>query len=171
MNDLIKKVLFFDKAISILVVLSLVAIAVIIVTFIYASDTKADNNSLRRQLNEINSVAGTVVDIKDFVELKEKKIGLRKTKGVVSVLQQNLEVLGLKAKTIKPLDKKKVFEYMEENAELELEGADLNHIVNLLYKIESSPVPIKIKSTSMKTSFEDPDKFELKIILALMTEG
>lgn len=171
MNDLVRKVLFFDKTISVLTVLSLIAIVTIIVTSIYANDTKASNNSLRRQLKEINSLASGVVDIKGFVESKEKKIGLRKTKGVVSTMQQTLKSLGLKAKTIKPLDKKKVYEYLEENAELEIDGADLNHIVNLLYKIESSPVPIKIKSISMKTSFEDPDKFTIKIMLALIIRG
>ncbi len=171
MNDLLRKVLFFDKTISVLVVLSLAAIVTIIVTFFYASETKTGNDSLLRQLDEIHSLAGSVVGIKGFVESKEKKIGLRKTNGVVSTIQQTLDSLGIKAKTIKPLDKKKLLEYMEENAEVEIEGADLNHIVNLLYKIERSPVPIKIKSTSMKTSFEDPDTFTLKIMLALMTRG
>ena len=171
MNDLVRKVLFFDKTISVLTVLSLIAIVTIIVTSIYANETSSRNKILRGQLSEIQSLASGVVDINDFVKSKEKKIGLVKSKGVVSTIQQALNSLGLKAKTIKPLDKKKVLEYLEENAELELEGADLNQIVNLLYKIETSPVPIKIKSTAMKTSFEDPDKFTLKIMLAVITKG
>jgi len=171
MNDLARKILFFDKTISVLTVLSLITIVIIMITSIYSNEAKTDNESLRRQLKEINSLASGVINIKGFVESKEKKIGLRKTKGVVSTMQQTLKSLGMKAKTIKPLDKKKVLEYLEENAELEIEDADLNHIVNLLYKIETSPIPIKIKSTSMKTSFEDPDKFTLKIMLALITKG
>jgi hypothetical protein len=171
MNDLVRKVLFFDKTISVLTVLSLIAIVTIIVTSIYANETNSRNKVLRGQLSEIQSLASGVVDINDFVKSKEKKIGLVKSKGVVSTMQQALNSLGLKAKTIKPLDKKKVLEYLEENAELELEGADLNQIVNLLYKIETSPIPIKIKSTAMKTSFEDPDKFTLKIMLAVITKG
>jgi hypothetical protein len=171
MNDLARKILFFDKTISILTVLSLITIVIIMITSIYSNEAKTDNESLRRQLKEINSLASGVINIKGFVESKEKKIGLRKTKGVVSTMQQTLKSLGMKAKTIKPLDKKRVLEYLEENAELEIEDADLNHIVNLLYKIETSPIPIKIKSTSMKTSFEDPDKFTLKIMLALITKG
>ena len=171
MNDLVRKVLLFDKTISVLSVLSLVAMVTIIITFIYANESNARNKQLRGQLSEINSLASGVVRTKGFVESKEKKIGLRKTKGVVSTLQQTLTTLGMKAKNIKPLDKKKVLDYMEENAELEIEGADLNHIVNLLYNIESSPIPIKIKNTSIKTSFEDPDKFTIKIMLALITRG
>lgn len=171
MNNMIRKILYFDKTITVLTVLSLAAIITIIVTTIYANETKAANDSLHSQLNEINSLADGVVDIKGFVESKEKKIGLSKTKGVVSTMQQILKSMDLKAKTVKPLDKKKVFEYLEENAELEIEGADLNQIVNLLYKIESSPIPIKIKSTSLETSFEDPDKFTIKIMLALITKG
>lgn len=171
MNDLIRKILFFDKTISVLTVLSLLVIITIIVTSLYANETKSRNKALRSQLHEINSLASGVVGTKGFVESKEKKIGMRKTKGVVSTMQQTLTSLDLKAKTLKPLDKKKVLEYLEENAELEIESTDLNHIVNLLYNIESSPIPIKIKSTSIKTSFEDPDKFTLKMMLALITKG
>jgi len=171
MNNMVRKVLFFDKIISVLTVMSLIAIITIIVTSIYASDIKAMNKALNYQLSEINSLTSRVVDIKGFVESKEKKIELRRTQGVVSTMQQSLKSLELNAKTIKPLDKKKVLEYLEENAELEIDGVDLNQIVNLLYKIESSPIPIKIKNTSMKTSFEDPEKFTLKIMLALVTKG
>ncbi len=171
MNDLVKKVLFFDKTISVLTVLSVLIIIAIIVTSIYANETKSRNKALRGQLSEINALASGVVGTKGFVDSKEKKIGMRETKGIVSTLQQTLTSLDLKAKTLKPLDKKKVLEYLEENAELEIESTDLNHIVNLLYNIESSPLPIKIKSTSIKTSFEDPDKFTLKMMLALITKG
>ena len=171
MNDLVRKVLFYDKTISVLTVLSVIVIITIIVTSIYANETKSRNKALRGQLREINSLASGVVGTKGFVESKEKKIGLRKTKGVVSTMQQILTSLDLEAKTLKPLDKKKVLEYLEENAELEIESTDLNHMVNLLYNIESSPIPIKIKSTAIKTSFEDPDKFTLKMMLALITKG
>ena len=171
MNDVFRKILLFDKTILVLTVLSLISIVTIIVTSIYANETNSRNKALRDQLSEINALASGVVEINGFVQSKEKKIGLRKAKGVVSTMQQTLKSLGLTAKTIKPLDKKKVSEYLEENAELELENADLNQIVNLFYKIETSSIPIKIKSTSIRTSFEDPDKFTLKIMLALITRG
>jgi hypothetical protein len=171
MIDMVKKVLYFDKVISAMAVLSLAMIVAIIITSVYANETKAGNDTLMRQLKEIRSLAGGVTDIKDFVESRERKIGQGKTGGVVSTMQQTLESLDMKAKTLKPLDNRKVLEYLEENVELEIDGTDLNHIVNMLYKIESSPVPIKIKNASMKTSFEDPDKFNIKIILALITKG
>ena len=106
MKDMVKKVLYFDKTILVLTVLSLIAIVTIIVTSIYANETKAGNDSLRRQLKEINTLADGVIDIKGFVESKERKIGLRKTRGVVSTMQQTLKSLGLKAKTIKPDERK-----------------------------------------------------------------
>ncbi len=171
MNDMVRNILKFDKTITVLAVLCLAAIGIIMVTTISANETYAKNKELRSQFTEINVLAGGVLETKGFVESKEKKIGLRKTAGVVSTMQQTLASLGIKAKTLKPLEKKKVLEYMEENAELEIEGTDLNHIVNLFYNIETSPIPIKIKSTSMKTSFEDPDTFTLKIMLALITRG
>ncbi len=125
----------------------------------------------RNPPDEIQAFAGDVIEIKSFVESKEKKIGLRKSSGVVSTLEQVLKNIGLKAKKIKPLNKKKVDVFTEDNAELEIENTDLNSIVNLLYKIENSRVPLKIKTAAIKTTFENPDKFILKLTVSLLSKG
>jgi hypothetical protein len=134
-------------------------------------NTEGKNNQLKTRFNEIESLTDEVIQIKTIVESKEKKIGLRKSGGIVSSLEQVLKKLGLAANVIKPLGNKKVSVFMEENAELEILNIDLNSIVNLLYKIENSPVPMKIKNASINTTFENPDKFILKLTISLLSKA
>ncbi len=163
------KTLFLDKTIIVLSLLSVLALVFTIMASVYVKGIDRKNRLLRFQLTGIESLTENVIRIKNIVESKEKKIGLRKTKGVVSTLEQTLKALGLEAKVIKPLEKKKVNVFMEDNAELEIRDTDLNSIVNLLYKIENSPAPMKIKNAEIKTTFEDPDKFILKLTVSLLS--
>ncbi len=86
-------------------------------------------------------------------------------------MEKILKSLGLEARVIRPMEKKKANEFAEENAELEIQGTDLNRIVNLLYKIETFPVPMKIKNAAIHTTFEDPDKFIVKLTISLLSKG
>ncbi len=165
------KTLFLDKSITALLLAAVVALVFTITTSVYVKNLERENGALRAQLTEIASLAGDAARIKSTVESKEKKIGLRKTKGIVSTLEQTLGSLGLKASVIRPLEKKKVNVFTENNAELEIRGTDLNSIVNLLYRIENSPLPMKIKNAEIKTTFEDPDKFILKLTVSLLTRA
>lgn len=111
-----------------------------------------------------------MIQIKDIAESKERKIGLTKITGAFPALQQLLDSLELKAKAIKPLEKKKIKEFTEEDAELEIEGINLNQIVNLLYRIENSPFPLKVKNAAMKTAFENQNVFILNITASLISK-
>ncbi|GBD95470.1 MAG TPA: hypothetical protein ENG83_02625 [Nitrospirae bacterium] len=171
MKRLAEKIIFFDKTISVLAVAVTIALIFTVMSFIYAGNMEKKNNELKTRLTGIQSLSREVIQIKTVVESKEKKISLRKSTGVVSVLEQILKSLGLEAKEIKPLKKIKVSEFTEENAELEIQDVDLNSIVNLLYKIDISPLPMKIKSAAINSTFEDPDKFILKLTVSLLSRG
>ena len=164
------KQIILDKKLLTLSFFIAAALIVIITTFIFTGNYAAENTSLNRQISNIQELAGSVMNLKSTVDAKEKKIRSSKSRGAVSALEQILGRLGLKAAAIKPLDKKKVNNYMEEKADLEIQNTDLNSIVNLLYKIENSPVPMKINTASIKTSFEDPDKFFLKMSVSLLSK-
>lgn len=165
------KILFFDKPLLVLVFALLTALIVTGISFIYAGTYESKNRQLKTDLLNIRSIAGDVITLKTVVQSREKKTERKNTAGVVSTLEQILKTLGLEASAIKPLGRTKAGEFTEDNAELELQGTDLNSIVNLLYKIDISPVPLKIKNTSLKTTFEDPDKFVLKLTVSLMSKG
>ena len=167
----LQKILFFDRSLLVLSIAIIVIAFTAIVIFIYTGTLEKQNTTLRSRVAELRSLSGGVTALKSAVESKVKKIGLTKTGGVVPVLEQLLNSLGIKAKAIKPLEKNKVKGYIEEDAELEIQSTDLNSIVNLLYKIDNSPVPLKVKSSAIRTTFEDPDKFILKLTVSLLSKA
>ncbi len=162
------KIIFSDKYILIIAAAVIVVAAFTLATYISVNSFERKNKNLTSQLNEMHMLKEDLVQIKDVVESKERKIGLTKVTGVVPALQQMLDGLGLKAKVIKPLEKKKIKEFTEEDAVLEIEGIDLNAIVNLLYRIENSPVPLKVKNAAIKTTFENPNIFILALTASLI---
>lgn len=155
-----------------LALIFLIAISLIfsITIFVLTGTYKTKNLALKDQITGIEALSENVISLKSYVESKEKKVRASKTTGVVSALEQILKTLGLEAMAIKPLDKKKINEFMEEKAKLEIEDADLNSIVNLLYKIDNSTAPMKINSASINTSFEDPEKFIMKLSVSLLSK-
>jgi hypothetical protein len=164
------KQIILDKKLLTLSFFIAAALLVTITIFIFTGNYAAENTSLKEQISNIQELAGSVMNLKKSVDAKEKKIRSGKSRGAVSAMENILGGLGLTAAAIKPLDKKKISKFMEEKADLEIQDTDLNSIVNLLYKIENSPVPMKINTAAIKTSFEDPDKFVLKMSVSLLSK-
>ncbi len=163
---------FISDMISLLLITSILAVTIFTITMsILVRDKEKKNISLKSQLTEINSLSEGLLQIKSIVRSKEKKISLTNSSGVVSTIEQTLKELGIEASVIKPLEKKHVKEFVEQDVELEIKDIDLNSIVNLIYRIENAPQPIKIKSTLIKTSFENPDRFMLKLTASLISKG
>lgn len=167
----LQQILFFDRSLLVLSFAIILTALFTIISFVYTGNLEKQNTTLRSRVAELQSLTGGVTALKSTVDLKVKKIGLTKTGGIVPVLEQLLNSLGIKAKAIKPLEKNRVKDYMEEDAELEIQGTDLNSIVNLLYKIDNSPVPLKVKSSAIRTTFEDPNKFILKLTVSLLSRA
>ncbi len=170
MKLMISKIIFSDRYTLITVTAAILIAIFTFITFISANKVERGNGKLKNQLTEMQMLREELIHIKDIVESKEKKIGLTEVSGVVSALEQMLNSLGLEAKVIKPLEKKRIKEFKEEDAELQIENIDLNKIVNLLYRIENSPVPIKIKNATIKTTFENPNIFILNLTASLISK-
>jgi hypothetical protein len=166
-----QKTLFFDRPLLVLSLAIILTALFTIITSIYTRSLEEQNNILKSQLAGLQSLTEGSTGLKSAVELKEKKIGSVKAGGIVPALEQILQSIDIKAKAIRPMEKNKVKEYMEEDAELEIQNTDLNSIVNLLYKIDNSSLPLKIKNSAIKTTFEDPDKFNLKLTVSLLSKA
>lgn len=167
----IQKILLFDRSLLVLSLAIILTALFAIIISVYTGDLEKQNNILRSQLAGLQSLTEGLTGIKSAVELKEKKIGLTKAGGIVPALEQILKSVDMKAKAIRPLEKNKVKTYIEEDAELEIQGTDLNSIVNLLYKIDNSTVPLKVKNSAIRTTFEDPNKFNLKLTVSLLSRA
>ncbi len=152
MKIIISKIMLSDKYILIPLAASIFIAVIIFITFISAGALVRDNEKIAAQLEEMKVLSEELVYIRNIVNSREKKIGLTKESGVVSSLEQIFESLGVKAKVIKPLSQKRIKDFKEEDAEVEIENLDLNLIVNLLHKLDNSPVPLKIKSAVIKTT-------------------
>lgn len=171
MNIDLKKFLSFDRTTFILLMLVTAALVYIVTLSLFARDLRSQNSTVTKQIAEMQALSGEVVALKGLVQSKEKKINVSRASGVVSVIEQTLKPLGMEASAIKPLEKKKTNGYTEENAELEIQDTDLNSIANFLFKIDNSPVPFKIKSASITSTFENPDKFILNLTVALLSKS
>jgi general secretion pathway protein M len=58
--------------------------------------------------------------------------------------------------------------YVEDAAEVKLDGLSANEAVNLLYRIEKGARPMVIKRALIKTRFDDPAKLDLTLTVALL---
>ncbi|HDH34134.1 MAG TPA: hypothetical protein ENG88_01615, partial [Nitrospirae bacterium] len=152
MNKRTLNILFTDRTLLVLAAAILSVIIFTLTSFLYAGSIRDRNERLEVQLALILSESVDIIRLNKDVTSKEKKTAVRSA-GIIPTLEQILKELGLKAMVIKPLGEKKVNEFTEENAELEIKEADLNHIVNMLYMIDTSRTPMKIKTALIKTTF------------------
>ncbi|RJQ18988.1 MAG: hypothetical protein C4560_06650 [Nitrospiraceae bacterium] len=171
MKDFIRKILFFDRTTLTLASLSVVAAVSVIMVSVFSGNRERENKALNAQLTELMSLREATLDLKNTVESKDRKTGPGKSVGIVSTLEQTLKNLGVKATVLRPLTKNRIKEFTEEDAELEIRNIDLNSIVNLLYKIDNAPLPMKVKNVLIKTGFEDPNKFVLKLTVSVINKG
>ncbi|MBI4839081.1 MAG: hypothetical protein HY806_08100, partial [Nitrospirae bacterium] len=154
-----RKLALADRALSSMMSAAVILAIFALTLFFSAQGIKKKNSELKAQIEQMTALKDDIRKVNNAVKSQERKMGLTKAAGAVSAIEQNLSSLGLKAKTIKPAGMKNRGEFSEEDAEVIIEGVDLNKIVNLIYKIENSVLPLKIKTANIKTNFENPEKF------------
>jgi general secretion pathway protein M len=81
-----------------------------------------------------------------------------------------IEEIGIKGKTsqITPVKGEDRGEYVEDAAEVKIDGLTANEAVNLFYRLEKGTRPVVIKKANIKTRFDDPSKLDLTLTIALL---
>jgi general secretion pathway protein M len=81
-----------------------------------------------------------------------------------------IEEIGIKGKgsQIKPLKGEERGGYLEDAAEVKMDGLTLNEAVNLLFRLEKGTRPVVIKKALLKTRFDDPSRLDLTLTVALL---
>lgn len=81
-----------------------------------------------------------------------------------------IDEIGIKGKgsQIKPLKGEERGGYLEDAAEVKMEGLTANEVVNLLYRLEKGAKPVVIKKALLKTRFDDPSRLDLTLTIALL---
>jgi general secretion pathway protein M len=81
-----------------------------------------------------------------------------------------IDEIGIKGKgsQIKPLKGEERGGYLEDSAEVKLDGLTLNEVVNLIFRLEKGTRPVVIKKALLKTRFDDPARLDLTLTIALL---
>jgi general secretion pathway protein M len=81
-----------------------------------------------------------------------------------------IEEIGIKSKNtqIKPIKGEDRPGFVEDAAEVKMEGLTANEAINLLYKLEKGAKPVMVKKAQIKTRFDDPAKVDLTMTIALV---
>ena len=81
-----------------------------------------------------------------------------------------IEEAGIKGKSVKivPLKGEDRPGFIEDAADIRIEGVTLNEAVNLLYRLEKGGRPLVIKKSNLRVRFDDPSRSDLTLVLALL---
>jgi len=80
--------------------------------------------------------------------------------------------IGLRKNIIafKPIEEKLEKGYMQNGVEINIEGATLNQIANLVYRIENYKNLLIIKEFLIKAQFNNPELFDITMRVILMSK-
>jgi general secretion pathway protein M len=81
-----------------------------------------------------------------------------------------IEETGIKGKSVKivPLKGEDRPGFIEDAADIRIEGVTLNEAINLLYRLEKGSRPLVIKKSTLRVRFDDPTRSDLTLIMALL---
>ncbi len=115
-------------------------------------------------------LAGLKSGEKEFYSLKQDYIRLKAATdeldrraalsqgGVVKSINDVFGSMGLMSKlaSLKPMETKNEDEFIREDAEISVKNADLNEMLNILYRLENAHALIAIRNVDIRTSFSAP---------------
>ena len=85
-------------------------------------------------------------------------------------LARVIEEIGIKGKGVKiaPLKGEERNGFIEDTADVRIEGLTANETVNLVYRLEKGSRPISLKKANLRVRFDDPSRFDLAMTIALL---
>jgi general secretion pathway protein M len=81
-----------------------------------------------------------------------------------------IEEIGIKGRNsqIKPVKGEDIPGFVEDAAEVKIEGLSANEATNLIYRLEKGARPVTVKKALIKQRFDDPAKLDLALTIALI---
>lgn len=125
---------------------------------------------LKEQRKEMMLLKGEYVSLKQKINTVESKKNLTNVQGVVQATDEVFSSIGLrdKVKTIKTTGKRETRDGFEEEADIYIEKVNMNEMVNIFYKTENAPMVLTIKKATIKKSFENPELFNISLIISFL---
>jgi general secretion pathway protein M len=81
-----------------------------------------------------------------------------------------IEEIGIRGKGVKitPLKGEERNGFVEDAADVRIEGLTVNETVNLLYRLEKGSRPVMLKKANLRVRFDDPSRLDLALVIALL---
>ena len=81
-----------------------------------------------------------------------------------------VEEIGIKGRNsqIKPVKGDEIPGYVEDAADVKIEGLNANEQTNLIFKLETGARPVTVKKALIRQRFDDPSKLDLSLTIALI---
>ena len=81
-----------------------------------------------------------------------------------------IEEIGIKGKGLKitPIKGEERSGFIEDAADVRIEGLTLNEAINLMYRLEKGGRPIVVKKGDLRIRFDDPSRCDLSMTVALL---
>ncbi|HEY3309524.1 MAG TPA: hypothetical protein VGJ93_13810 [Desulfuromonadaceae bacterium] len=81
-----------------------------------------------------------------------------------------IEEIGIKGKGVRitPLKGEERGGFIEDAADIKIDGLTANEAINLLYRLEKGSRPLVVKKANLRVRFEDPSRFDLALVMALL---
>lgn len=81
-----------------------------------------------------------------------------------------IEEIGIRGKGVKvtPLKGEERNGFIEDAADVRIEGVTANETVNLLYRLEKGSHPVAVKKANLRVRFDDPSRFDLALTIVLL---
>ena len=81
-----------------------------------------------------------------------------------------VDEIGIKGKGVKiiPVKGEEKNGFLEDAADVRIEGLTANETVNLIYRLEKGAHPVVLKKTNVRVRFDDPSRFDLAMTIALL---
>jgi general secretion pathway protein M len=81
-----------------------------------------------------------------------------------------IEEIGIRGKGVKitPLKGEERNGFLEDAADIRIDGLTANEAINLIYRLEKGSRPLVVKKANLKVRFDDPARFDVILTVALL---
>ena len=151
-----------------------IAIALLLLLAIIFSAANDRIDRLRKKL------AGRETDVAEMLVLKQRYLEAHRVSqsfaNRLSATRSDdspariIDEIGIKGKgsQIRPIKGEERGDFLEDAAEVKIDGLTANDAVNLIFKLEKGSRPVIIKRALLKTRFDDPSRLDMTLTIALL---
>jgi hypothetical protein len=161
-----------DRRLSAFALILIISMVFVVYAANLLSSERKELKRLKEQRKEMLSLKEEFTTLRQKINALEMKKNLSHINGIMEAIDDVFSSLGLKhkMKTVKSSGTREVKEGFEEEADIYIEKATMNEMVNIFYTIEHTPMVLTVEKATIKKSFEDPELLNISLTLSFFRE-